>query len=394
MNKLLLLDMPIQPDQPVAWLLWEEGQALDSGDLAVDQLATLCTRYGTVPCYALINGQAVSHHQVVLPKGGRVGLSALPFQLEERLCTDLDSVHFAYSTIRANEPADVLVIGRELMTRCFETLKASGLAVKAMLPDYAFLPENVAVLDQRCTSIRLASVAVGMDTANFPVWWQIAAGEEQSPELSVYAEENWSGDLALPQMPQQYFKNRLAVFGQCFSPWPVNLLSGEFAIKDERQSSLRGLRWPIILLLLAVTLHWAGLGLNVYTSNAEIDRLDAAMDDLYRQSFPGARVVNARAQMRSQLSALQGAEVQQSMLLPWLEVVAEVSRGQQAIQLKQFSYEDDPAVMKLQVKAESFESLDKWLAAIAAKGLSVDRGAFNQESGGIVGQLSLRGEEQ
>ena len=69
-------------------------------------------------CYVLISGEVVSAHRVVLPKGGRVGLSALPFQLEDKLCSDLDSVHIATGTIKANQAADVLILSRDLAAYC------------------------------------------------------------------------------------------------------------------------------------------------------------------------------------------------------------------------------------------------------------------------------------
>jgi general secretion pathway protein L len=121
--------------------------------------------------------------------------------------------------------------------------------------------------------------------------------------------------------------------------------------------------------------------------------LDKGMVEMYQQVVPGARVVNARSQMRSQLNALENAGSNGAMM-PWLDKVAVASRGRSNISLSQLNYENDPPVMKLLVKATSYEVVDQWLAALKAQGLDVNRGAFGQEGGGIAGQVSIRGAEQ
>jgi general secretion pathway protein L len=81
-------------------------------------------------------------------------------------------------------------------------------------------------------------------------------------------------------------------------------------------------------------------------------------------------------------------------MMPWLDKVAAASRGRRNISLSQLSYENDPPVMKLLVKATSYEVVDQWLAALKAQGLDVNRGAFGQEGSGIAGQVSIRGAVQ
>lgn len=396
MTKKLLLDLPLLPDQPAHWLVWDEGRELASGSLAPEKLDFLAERYAGVPCYALINGQAVSHHRIVLPKAGRVGMAALPFQLEERLCTDLDQVHIAHTPIRANQPCDVLVIDKDVMARCHGWLRASGLKVSAMLPDFAVLPANVLVLDRQRASAHLAAGGAALDSENFPVWWQIAAGDQvpaNQDELQVFTEADWQPDFALPEGAGNPFRQRLQVYAAVWAPWNLNLLSGPFTIKDQRRSEFSLLRWPLILLGVALLVHWATLGVQIVTANARAEQLEQAMDALYQQTFPGARVVNARSQMRTQLAALEGGSSEQSQLLPWLERLA-MATNKQKIEIKQVTFEHRPTLLKVQVSAPDFEQLDQWVASLSAQGFNVERGAFNQEAAAIVGQVVLRGEGQ
>lgn len=396
MTKKLLLDLPLLPDQPVHWLVWDDGRELASGSSAPEKLDFLAERYAGVACYALINGQAVSHHRIVLPKAGRVGMAALPFQLEERLCTDLDQVHIAHTPIRANQPCDVLVIDKDVMTRCHEWLCAAGLKVTAMLPDFAVLPANVLVLDRQRASAHLAAGGAALDSENFPVWWQIAAGDQvpsSHDDLQVFTEAGWQPDYELPEGPGNPFNQRLQVYAEVFAPWNLNLLCGAYAIKEQRSAELQLLRWPLLLLVAVLLVHWAALGVQIMTANSRAEQLDRAMDALYQQTFPGARVVNARAQMRTQLAALEGGSSEQSQLLPWLERLASATKNQK-IDIKQMTFEHRPTLLKVQVTSPGFEQLDQWVAALSAQGFNVERGAFNQEAAAIVGQVVLRGEGQ
>jgi general secretion pathway protein L len=398
LTALLLIDLPLTPEAPVTWLHWDNDHSsvIAEGVLAnASELSSLADRAEGAPCYVLIPGEAVSAHRVVLPKGGRVGLSALPFQLEDKLCGDLDSVHIATVIIKANEPADVLVVGRDLAAYCLDVLRSSGLRVKALLPDYAVLPENAVVVTEHQVAANFHAHSAGVATANFSVWQQLAtAGEQADQDVQWYFSNDYRGELT-EHAPANaiHCEGRLHAFASNFAPWPLSLLSGNYVLKDEGDEALGRLRWPLILLACLLLVHWFGLAVQTRTMTLEIAALDKGMVEIYQQAFPGARVVNARSQMRSQLNALENAGSNGAMM-PWLDKVAAASRGRSNISLSQLNYENNPPVMKLLVKATSYEVVDQWLAALKAQGLDVNRGAFGQEDSGIAGQVSIRGAAQ
>ena len=396
MTAMLLIDLPLTPEAPVAWLHWDNGNVIAEGVLAnSSELASLADKAAGLPCYVIIPGEAVSAHRVVLPKGGRVGLSALPFQLEDKLCSDLDSVHIATGVIKANQAADVLVLARDLAAYCLDVLRSSGLRINALLPDYAVLAENAVVVAGQQVAANYHAKSAGTTTANFAVWQQLAtAGEQADQEVQWYFSGDYQGELT-EQAPANaiHCPNRLQAFARNFAPWSLSLLSGDYLLKDESGEALGRLRWPLILLVALLLVHWFGLAVQTRTMGREAEALDKAMVELYQQAFPGARVVNARSQMRSQLNALENAGTSGAMM-PWLDKVAAATRGRSEISLSQLNFENDPPVMKLLVKAKSYEQVDQWLAALKAQGLAVERGAFGQEGSGIAGQVSIRGAAQ
>lgn len=396
MSAMLLLDLPLDIEAPVPWLHWDNDshKVLSEGEVANSAaLASLADSFAAVPCYALLPGTAVSAHRVVLPKGGRVGLAALPYQLEDKLCTDLEDVHIAVGAIQAKQPADVLIADHGLMQACLDVLRESGLRIKALLPDYAVLPKNTVVIDNEQVAANIHAQPVGMHTENFAVWQQIIGPELSTEAMQVYCigeyDDSQFGD---DEHIVSRCKNRLQAFAIGFQALPLSLLSGRYLLRDESGEAIGRLRWPIILLLVLLGSHWLGLGLQTYRDNREADALDEAMVALYQQTFPGSRVVNARSQMRSQINALEKSGGK-GLMMPWLEKIAATSKAKPGITLAQLNYENDPAVMKLILNAASYEVVDQWLATLKAQGVDVERGAFGQQDNGIVGQISIRGEK-
>ena len=405
MSALLLLDLPLDLEAPVPWLHWdnEQHRLIAEGVLANSgELISLADSYATVPCYALLPGAAVSAHRVILPKGGRVGMTALPYQLEDKLCADLDNVHIAVGVLQARQPADVLIADRGVVQACLDVLRQSGLRIKALLPDYAVLPPNTVVIDSEQVAANIHAQPVSMRSENFAVWQQIigpASSPTFSAETDVAAVQVYcigdcdEGLLGGGEYVVTQSQNRLQAFAMGFQAWPLSLLSGPYLLRDESGEAIGRLRWPVILLVALLGFHWLGLGLQTYRDNREADALDEAMVTIYQQTFPGSRVVNARSQMRSQLNALDKAGGK-GLMMPWLEKIAATSKVKPGISLAQLNYENDPAVMKLILNAASYEVIDQWLATLKAQGLDVERGAFGQQDSGITGQISIRGESQ
>jgi general secretion pathway protein L len=381
--------MPAPNEPTVQWLQWdtEAEQVLDSGvvDAQASALATLAERFASLPCFVVVPGEWVSWQQVVLPKGGRVGLSALPFLLEEQLCSDLESVHLACGAIRANESTDVLVVDRQYMDLWHGLLANSGLKIKSVVPDYAALPANVALIDDTRAVAHIGQQAIAIAKDNLSYWWQLAAGQDTSAQ--IYHLQGTELPAGLNEQGQQVFEHRLAMIAKLWQPWPINLFSGAYALRDESAAQWKQFRWPVLLLLTVLVTHFIQLALDVRDNRRQIELYEQGMVDIYRDVFPGARVVNARSQMRSQLNALEGVR-SDSDFLPWLERIANASKGNVSLRIQQMTYAN--SAIKILVEADSYDGVDRWVAALASQGFEVERGAFGQLDKGISGQLELR----
>lgn len=397
MSEYLFLELPVDSEGPIHWLHWaaEQKAALAQGSAqTAGELQSLALQFQGVACHAVLPGECVSYHQLQLPKGGRAGAAALPYLLEEQLCDDLESVHISHPTITAGKQTDILVIDRILMEKYHARLAGSGLNIRSLLPDYALLPEGTVLVDSDCVSARLGGQAATMATDNFAAWQQLATAsaetEEAAPQVfqvaaATVTELGLAGEGIAKQL-----SSRLEAIASAFAPWGASLLVGPFQIRNESSAMLRRLVLPVVLLITMLLVHWLSLALETYDLNRRATALSAASDTLYRKTFPGARVVNARSQMRSKLNAIERREMPADFL-PWLDKIASASKKSPGILLRQLSYQGDPAQIKMQLNASNYDEVDRWAGALAAQGFEVDRGAFGKQGDVISGQLSLRG---
>lgn len=397
MSEYLFLELPVDTDGPIHWLHWDVAQkkSLAQGNVqTTEELQSLALQFPGVICHAVLPGQGVSYHQLQLPKGGRAGDAALPYLLEEQLCDDLEKVHITHPNITAGKQTDILVVDKALMEKYHSRLAASGLNIRTLLPDYALLPEQSVLVDSGRVSARLAGQAASMASENFATWQQLAiAGVDKdvaSPQVFQVAASTVSElGLADDVVPTR-LASRLEAIASAFAPWGASLLTGAYQIRNETSAMLRRLVLPVALFITILLVHWLSLAVEIYDFNRRAAALSSASDELYRQTFPGTRVVNARSQMRSKLNAIEQRELPADFL-PWLDKIASASRKSPGILLRQLGYQGDPAQVKIQLDATNYDEVDRWAAALAAQGFQVDRGAFGKQGDVISGQLSLRG---
>lgn len=371
MSAVLLL--ALRAEDAGEWLLWEEGRVLEHGQLPADleQLKHLSRQ---TPVTVLVPGEEVVQFSVTLPVAGAAAVSALPYQIEDRLSCELEAVHFAHERIRANTPCRVWVVERDRMSRWHQFLQQSGMRIRRVMPDYALLRRGVIVKAADRVSAKLPAAAASLETALAEDWLALQSLDEAS--LTRVTVDGSEGMLL--QALVQHSEND-----------EVNLCQGRFALHDPVKDALAMVRWPAIAAGLILVLHWTWLALSALQIGAQADQYDQAAEELYRKTFPDARrVVNARSQMKSQLNALEGQQGEGG-LLPLLAPVATAFSGQSDIQVSQLLYQAAGTSLRLTVDAANYGAIDSFSNALQGQGLSVSRGTFRQNGERVAGQLSL-----
>ena len=146
----------------------------------------------------------------------------------------------------------------------------------------------------------------------------------------------------------------------------INLLQGEFSRREKIGKHFRP--WYGVAALLAVWLVWQG-GLNVfqyYQLSAQNKALKKQVEQVYRRTFPGGRVVNASVQMKQKLKQLrkQSGKSTTSMA-EMLAAAAPILMSAESIRITNLRYQDGK--MDLELELKDLQALDKLKEKLAQK---------------------------
>ena len=73
MTAMLLIDLPLTPEAPVAWLHWDNGNVIAEGVLAnSSELASLADKAAGLPCYVIIPGKRLARIALCYQKAGEL----------------------------------------------------------------------------------------------------------------------------------------------------------------------------------------------------------------------------------------------------------------------------------------------------------------------------------
>lgn len=391
MSHLLLIDLPANPDAAVPWLLWddEERRVVAGGSLAgpgaLSELQDYSRQY---PAIAIVPGESVSHFRVTLPSAGSAAQSALPYQIEEQLCEDLEQQHITSEKIVAHQPISAVVVDRALMRQWTDALQRAELRVRAALPDFMLLPDDTVLLEEQRAVVCRGAHRATLDRDNLPQWWSLAGGQDEAEIDVIQAVEynDW-----LPQRHRlKRAGSRLEALAAYRREPTLSMLHGEFRLRDPVRENLQLWRKPAIAAAALLLLHWSVLGLETIRLKREQAALDSAIEQVYRETFPDAqRVVNPRSQMRSQLQALEQSRTG-GPLLTWLQYTSQALKDRRDIEIKQVHYQQQPLALRLSVNAPDYAAVDSLTQALGTQNIAVERGAFSQRGSVIDGQILIR----
>jgi general secretion pathway protein L len=394
----LIIRLASQATQPIVWLVWSAvtQQVIASGELPeAAALPELAQRLGARPVTALVPAADVSLRQVSLPsKPTRQLLQAIPFMLEEELAEDIDQLVVALGPLHQDAEAQasyvqsVAVVRRDLMQQWLDQLQQAGFFVEKMLPDALCLP---------CDSeITAAAVQLGNDwllrTGPWQAcvveasWWPMFLKLQALPTLHSYSP--WPEEIAQPhQMAPAELP--LVLLAQGLPQQSFNLLQGEF--QPRRQVSAWRQKWqtPLVMAASTAILYMAVTGLEGWQTQQRAQQAKQQALQLYKQQFPGERVVNLNAQLKKKLASV--GQVEQSFT-DYLAQVQPLLAREKDMRLLNLRYDNSKRELKLQAEAADFQSFERVKTQLQQQGLQVEQGALNTINGKVQGDLTLRGQ--
>ena len=291
------------------------------GESIAGTLAEAAAAAGVRPAQVFVPAADVAFRRVTVPTRNRTRLvAAVPYLLEEQLAADVDELHFAVGERGPEGEVAVAIVARARMDAWLERLHGAGLHVAALMPEGLALPFQPGSwtlwwgTDQAIVR-DTAQSAFALDADNVAFVLKRALIEAAAPPETVWLIDAGAGeaaaqlaDIGVPVQGQRETRSLLAVLREHYSEQTaINLLQGAYSRREQLGKMWRPWRPAAALLLVWVAAQFGIKYYEYHRLDAENERLQQEISDLYLKTFPEAkRVVNPRAQMEQRLAVLRG----------------------------------------------------------------------------------------
>ncbi len=385
---------------PVGWCRSDSPDQVTRGPLA--QAAAAAAGARVVVLVPAVDISLASAH---LPTRQRHRQrQALPFALEEQLATEVEQLHFAVAATSQGDTVHSAVVDRALMRRWLDTLQVAGLKPQAVVPDLLTLPrapgEWSLLAEPDGWLLRTSdSDGIAFEPDALSLLLPLAlqqAGDRKPATLHLYAAAGSAAAEVETCCAQFGVKLQRSAPSSPLAPLAagaaaapvVNLLQGEFSLRDERGKQWRP--WlPAAVLFGVLVLLQAGMAVTRYVAlSREQSRLDRAIDKVYLTTFPDAkRIVDAPVQMQQRLDALRRGRTGQEFTR-LLAAAAPALHGTD-VELRSLQY--SPGRLDVALHVASLQQLDQIKQQLTGAGLQAEITGADNGAHGVTGRLSVHG---
>lgn len=311
---------PVDDESPKAEWLVVGTNRLPIGEGAEGTLAEAATVARQRRTFVLAPSEDILLTRVTVTARNREQLlRAVPFALEEDLAEDVEQLHFAPGPRQPDGSHPVAVVARANVALWLAQLDAAGLIPHAVIPDVLALPPAAnngwsLLLENDRALLRtgpFSGLTLEPDTLETMLPCALEEAVSKPSTIEVYGTEG-EADPRLPAIESLAYIQREGGAPQMWAGLEgknsINLLQGQYRVRSDIGRMLKPWRAAAAFLGVWVALQAVEIGLDYRRLEGEDRRLQADIEQVYRQTFPNStRVVNPRVQMEQQLSALRQA---------------------------------------------------------------------------------------
>ncbi len=354
----------------------------------------------------LVPSTDVLFTHVSIPTRSRQHLAkAVPYALEDRLAGEVESMHFALGARAADGAHAVAVVDRARMDAWLGLLREAGIEPHALVPDILCLPwqpDEWIVLCEHDLSLVRTGVQSGFvaDTPNLVALLELALAEtsEATPSRVRVIDADDQG----PELPEALRAGTvpLVTDARPVEPLPLmvrhyaatgtlNLLQGPYSRQEQLLKLWRP--WRPAAAVLAAWLLVQGLGTAVQYADLRqrAAALDQQIEQLFRETFPDVqRVVDAEAQMKQRLAALESSQGQSSLgFLRLLLKTGQPLSATAGMELQNVQYRDGQLDVLIEIR--DLQTLDGLKQSIERTGLRVEIQSATARERGVSSRLRI-----
>jgi len=392
-------------DQKVEWLILDElsGIVRLRGEGDFEEFSGLIKDVNWPgETRVLIGGEHVLLTSALIPsRQQRQILQAVPYAVEEELAVDVGQCHFALGGRNSDNELEIVVSNYAWLQEILQDLDEIGIAPGFLGVDLLMIPGHEAtnvLIDNKRVHI-LTSHHHGITTTAKQLALVVSLLDEEDQEnlhIHVHPDEQSNVQLALSEIEtadstsvtiHELAYKPFETLCREFSTASINLLQGDFKVKDEKSS--RGNGWKAAAILAACTFiaHIVfTLGQGVYMDIQASNYAEEA-GTLYKDVFPDDR--NVRDIRRRWAAHLGGGSTDSRLFMSMFEETA-ASIARSSLVLQNVNYNESRGDLILQLVASRSEQLVSFAESLSKGGLQAEIGNISQDEDTVRGSIKIR----
>jgi general secretion pathway protein L len=325
-------------------------------------------------------------------------LAAAPYQLEDQLAEDVDTLHFALGTRQIDGSWPVAVVTRELIDIWMAPFRERGLAPEGLYPESLSLPWDAdatrwsALIEAGQVIVRSGAYSGFCCAPEDLVSYLELADPEKTRALRLliladagldYSRIDWPLEL----MPG--YASALDADSRHLQPaLSINLLQGAYSASQDYERYWKPWRAAAALAGICLLLGAVIYGVQTSKLSREIEAQDAANLARFQQLFPAeTRIVDLNAQIDQQIRALKGSG-QSGGVFVLMETLSQALGANQGLKVLNLQYRDGSLYLAMRATdLQVVEHLREWFSSQRTTALEVQSADAGSE--GVQVRLKL-----
>jgi general secretion pathway protein L len=397
MSEYLVIRLGEKPDQLVQWIAVDSSGARHSAP-AEGLLGDAVVDIGNREVIVLVPSAEVLSTTVDIPLKGTKLIAALPFALEEYLADDIDQLHFAAGTRRANGKVPVSVVSRQNMDDWLDILADAGIKPASVMADsygLARIPGTISMLlaegqvfinDGANIELAMQGVSPGDALAAIGALDESEGGADDGDEqevaqlprhVLVYCEaadeERYQHDWIAMRQELDSVDVKLLSDGiiprlaaTVATGAGINMLQGQYGKKKEYSGFFKPWKYAAMLLVGFVIVGMAAKATDYYLLTKQEAELRQLFNTEYQQTLPGAPETDDPIRVIESLQQRLGNAKSPPIFLQTMEQLSQAIQQNSEANVQAISFR--AGVVDIRITAPNVATLDGIQRAITASG--------------------------
>ena len=403
MAKNVIIHLPRIGEDHAVWAMYDERGVITS-DVQSGTLEQAASTVEGLRSVLILPGNDVLLAEAVIPGGSTArALQAIPYQLEDQLADDVDSLHFAVGTKGAEDNYPVAVVSRDMMDTVQEQCAEVRLRPTEIVPETLALPKFdsdeidqttwTALVDSESAVVRLNGYkGFTIDTSMAGIMLDGAQQdlpEKTSAAMVVYKADEFAQVPVSPNLDVETrtCDSRLSLYASGLASAPrINLLQGDYSLNTQFDKNWKPWRWTAVLAAVLGLVLLAGKWLEYRQLKSEIAQIDAQTEQVFKQAMPDARMVRPLSQLKNEINKRSGGNI--GGFSDNLSQIAASLATQEQTQVRSFNFRD--GWFDLDLTTDAIPTLDLLKEELAKRGeLSMTVKSTRNDTDGLRSRVRI-----